>query len=299
MSQTSQTSEFPSAPEDDSVEDLCKKTLKSRIFLGEFREKRLVPELNSYRDVIVVSARTEAAIANDLDIVHDKLVDLHAGGDVQWIGLTRNTGQRVKGLESVSVWTELDSFHTFGTYWFQIKTIRFRSNEILLKLKVLRSVDDVVPQQDSQELPFKWEDIDWPVVEQLGRHIYTWTAQQARSVVTSLLSIRISMVQVVSYIKMFIFLAITAVVSLFHVTRAIGEFGLRFITESRRCIHTLMPLFLGIIDFFTKIVGGFYMLIAMVWRDSINLRGRNNLQALPAPSRRWRPQFTPPRRINY
>uniref|UniRef100_A0A7G3ABC2 FAD synthase n=1 Tax=Lutzomyia longipalpis TaxID=7200 RepID=A0A7G3ABC2_LUTLO len=226
MSQTSQTSEFPSAPDDDSVGDFCKKILKSRIFLGEFREKRLVEPLDCYRDVIIVSAQTETAIANDLDIVRSKLIDVHAGkGDVQWIGLTRNTGQSSKGLESVSVWTELDSFYTFGKYWFQIRTIRFRNNEILLKLKVLRSVDDVAPQQTVQELPFKWEDIDWPLVERLGRDLYTWAGHQARNLLTSLLSIRISTQQVISTVKMFIFFAITAVVSTFHAVRAIGEFA--------------------------------------------------------------------------
>uniref|UniRef100_A0A7G3B7R5 Uncharacterized protein n=2 Tax=Lutzomyia longipalpis TaxID=7200 RepID=A0A7G3B7R5_LUTLO len=100
---------------------------------------------------------------------------------------------------------------------------------------------------------------------------------------------------------MFIFFAITAVVSTFHAVRAIGEFGLRFMAETRRCFNTLMPLFLGIIDFFTKIVGGFYMLIAMIWRDSINLRGagRNNLRALPPPPRRWNSQNYARRQLNY
>ncbi|XP_055715683.1 uncharacterized protein LOC129809683 [Phlebotomus papatasi] len=286
MSQSSKQDLPDTSSDSDSLESFCKKVLKSRIFLGEFKEKRLVSPLESYRDVIVVDVHSESAIANDLDIVCCKLLSVHGQkGDNHWIGVTKSHNR-----ESVLIWTELESFYTFGRYWFQIKTVRFRNNEILLKLKVLRSVDDPPPRTAEQELNFKWEDFDWPLIQRMGKDFGIWIQQQLRNFLIFLLSLRINPSQIIPFIKMTILVIISAVVSSIHVVQALGDFSLRLIAEIRKCVHVLTPLFLGTLDVFSKIVGGFYMLIAMIWRDSINLgMPRNQFQPLPPP-RRWAPR---------
>ncbi|GAB0091566.1 uncharacterized protein DMENIID0001_064210 [Sergentomyia squamirostris] len=286
----STSTDFP--PAGDSLENFCKKVLKSRIFLGEFREKRLVSSLQSYRDVIVVDVHSESAIVNDLDVIQAKVCEWSTRtAKDSWIGVTRNLNETTRSLESISLWTELESFYPFGKYWFQIKTVRFRDNEILLKLKVLRSVDDSTPLQRTEQQELKWEDIDWSLVERGGQKLYIWTKNQVRDFIIFLLSMKIHPGHIFAGVKMIIFVAITAIVSAFQGIQLVGNFGLRFMQELRKCIHVLTPIFLGTLDIFSKIVGGFYMLIAMIWRDSINLRAmnnnRNNYLALPqAPRRR-------------
>ena len=39
------------------------------------------------------------------------------------------------------------------------------------------------------------------------------------------------------------------------------------IHESAFLLRTATPMFLSVVDMFNKIVGGFYMLLAMMWRD--------------------------------
>ncbi|XP_059621227.1 uncharacterized protein LOC132264907 isoform X2 [Phlebotomus argentipes] len=289
----SQSTQHEDSLSGDSVENFCKKVLKSRVFLGEFKEKRLVSSLESYRDVIVVDVQSESAIANDLDIVYGKLIEwLGERNDNHWIGLTRTSSQPKGGLQTVLVWTELDSFYPFGKYWFQIKTVRFREHEILLKLKVLRSAEEPTPRGNDQEVPFKWEDIDWPLFERIGRDSAAWAKKQLTHFLVFLLSVRVNAGQIVAAIKMIVLGVVFAVASSIQAIQLLGNFSLRFVEETRKCIHVLTPLILGTLDIFSKIVGGFYMLIAMVWRDSINLKvgNRNRVQAIEGP-RGYNPQI--------
>lgn len=46
-----------------------------------------------------------------------------------------------------------------------------------------------------------------------------------------------------------------------------GEFTLRLIREVSNLLHASTPIVISIINMIGKIIGGFYLLIAMMWRD--------------------------------
>ena len=54
------------------------------------------------------------------------------------------------------------------------------------------------------------------------------------------------------------------------------HFTLRFIREMGIFMHNATPFFQTILGFFEKLVGGFYLLIAMVYRDVRNPRPNPN-----------------------
>jgi hypothetical protein len=73
---------------------------------------------------------------------------------------------------------------------------------------------------------------------------------------------------------------VTCVTGMFHLVRYVGDLSIKFMREFSVFIEASTPIFLAIIDFCTKSVGGFYLLIAMIWRGS-------NVQ--PPPRVNWGP----------
>jgi hypothetical protein len=79
---------------------------------------------------------------------------------------------------------------------------------------------------------------------------------------------------------MFVFI-VTCITGIFHCVRYVGDYSIQFMREFSVFIEASTPIFLAIIDFFAKCVGGFYLLIAMLWRGS---------KVLPPPLVNWKPQ---------
>jgi len=69
-------------------------------------------------------------------------------------------------------------------------------------------------------------------------------------------------------IIVFLVVLITACVTgLFQSLHYLGDYSLRFMREFSYIIHAATPIFLAVIDFFSKVVGGFYLLLSMMWRS--------------------------------
>jgi hypothetical protein len=77
------------------------------------------------------------------------------------------------------------------------------------------------------------------------------------------------------------------VTGILHSVRYIGDYSLKFMREMSVFIQVSTPVFLAVIEFFAKCVGGFYLLIAMLWRGSNVQPPRTvwqpNRKALPMP----------------
>lgn len=71
--------------------------------------------------------------------------------------------------------------------------------------------------------------------------------------------------EVIIFMSVFI---VTCVTGMFHLVRYVGDYSIKFMREFSVFIETSTPIFLAIIDFCGKCVGGFYLLIAMLWRGS-------------------------------
>lgn len=82
-------------------------------------------------------------------------------------------------------------------------------------------------------------------------------------------------------------LIVACVTGLLHSIRYVGDYSLKFLREMSYFIQASTPVFLAVIEFFAKCVGGFYLLIAMMWRGS-NVKPPHtvwqpNRRALPMP----------------
>ena len=62
-------------------------------------------------------------------------------------------------------------------------------------------------------------------------------------------------------------LLVAAVAGLARLLPRMLELFNKTIHESAFLVRTATPMFLSVVDMFNKIVGGFYMLLAMMWRD--------------------------------
>lgn len=85
------------------LQDFCRKTLKSKIFIGTYQEKRFVDELKDYRDVIEIQPEEEEII-RDLNLSNNELIKFYYTKLVDkefFIGFAKNEKQH-------SLWTELD-----------------------------------------------------------------------------------------------------------------------------------------------------------------------------------------------
>ena len=91
------------------------------------------------------------------------------------------------------------------------------------------------------------------------------------------------------YFRFVIVLLITLVVGLVALLRQSSTFLILFIREFGVFIHRATPFLQTIIAFFEKIVGGFYLLLAMVYKDV-----RKPAPPQPPPS-----YSEPPRPIKY
>jgi len=63
-------------------------------------------------------------------------------------------------------------------------------------------------------------------------------------------------------------LSVACITGILHSIQFVGDFSLKLLREMSVFIQASTPLFIAIIEFFAKCVGGFYLLIAMMWRGS-------------------------------
>lgn len=98
--------------------------MKSKLFIGFYKERRLFEEINSYRDVITIH-KSETQMIAELSRLEHIAKSLH--GNNYWCGFSTNK-QELYCDTSLNI--------PFGSFWFQIKKIKIHSTEIELKLKV-------------------------------------------------------------------------------------------------------------------------------------------------------------------
>lgn len=96
---------------------------------------RYVANLKAYRDVIQIN-KDEKDLLFDLDVVLKRIRKYTN----KWVGIT--TPDIIGAPAGHCLWVELQT-EVFGCYWYQIKTIKFKENEVTLKIKQLRSATNI------------------------------------------------------------------------------------------------------------------------------------------------------------
>lgn len=317
----SKTAKLLNVSEEQQVQIFARQMLSKRLFVGHYQERRYVDALNSYRDIVCVSD-TEDDLPRDLSIVKKRIQQMYPS-HVVWTGIT---GPEMTGAPAgCCLWVKLNSI-PFGHYWFQIREVKFIENmEICVRLKCLRSVnpdggsvsstsaipneqpansntspDETLAKEDTNEFSAL---IDFQKVlssvKDLNYHdlILGWISS------LSVLFTPHNMKQVLSFL---VILIITAGTGFVKFVAYLGEFSIRVMREISVFVQVCTPVLLGIIDFFTKCVGGVLLLISIIWRGSPPSNTfqqtfqpqQRSFPALPAGSSRPQPRPPPSYRQN-
>ncbi|XP_045769222.1 uncharacterized protein LOC123870094 [Maniola jurtina] len=231
------------------VRDYVKNLLRSRIFLGRYLERRLADERVGYRDIVKLSP-AEVELKRDLLEAQYKLQKICPKG--QWIGISDS--EAIGHSTGICIWTEIDN-QPFGLFWFQIKSVKYLDYEVIITLKCIRHITDAFLEAE----PILLGCVEKPIEAKLN--------ETANEIVFCLKN-----AFTLNSIKEFITFIFAFIIAIFTGSNAfvqfLGNFVLALVRELSNLITKSTPLILGCLDFFSKIVGGFYILIAMIFRPS-------------------------------
>ncbi|CAK1555189.1 unnamed protein product [Leptosia nina] len=265
--QSSSANSSPASSRLDSSDDMAivlvkkyvKDLLRSRIFLGRYLERRLVDQRIGYRDVVLVSA-AETELKKDLLEAVRRLRLVYP--NLHWIGVTDSSTLGLNVSSGMCMWTEIDN-QPFGPFWFQIKSIKFREHEILLTLNCVRHITDAFielePILTGAVKPKKVEDSQ---VEVKASNDESFS--DIKETLKSALSIR----NVKEFVTFIVALVIAVFTGSIAFVNFLGNFILALLREFSLLIKNSTPMLLGFLDFLSKIVGGFYILLAMLFKPS-------------------------------
>lgn len=266
----------------DDVRAFAEQILVDRIFMGDYVEKRYVDKLNAYKDLIAMN-KQEEILASDLAKVENRILGVNRNA---WFGYTE---PHDVGAPPVNcIWTNLDepdkttqgaASVVFGEYWFQIKGIRFGANAVEIHIKVLRPIDSTSSMSNSMTISsFAQQamEIDSTKIQQYVQENIVevdWVALfnqwkiSINRMVYRFFSTEITWNNFVHCIQLFGLLCISFAKLSVNFIHSTGEFTLRLIFELRKLIQTASPIVLSMLSLLTKMIGGFYILIAMIWKD--------------------------------
>lgn len=264
-----------------SIRNYAKDMLKSRIFLGRYIERRLADKRIGYRDVVLVSA-AEVKLKRDLLEVQHKLRTF--APNLCWIGITETDalGYHSPG---VCLWTEIDN-QPFGPFWFQIKSLKFRDEEIIVTVKCLRHISDAFLEIE----PI----LTGAVKKETCDKKFENSVASLNDTCTDIVGTLKSFVSITN-VKEFVTFLFAFIMAIFTGTTSfvnfLGNFILALLREMSILVKNTTPMFLGLLDFFSKIVGGFYILLAMLFKQSAPVPSNKRSVAYYERSRRSHDQY--------
>ncbi|XP_046805274.1 uncharacterized protein LOC111676956 [Lucilia cuprina] len=290
----------PTNPHEIALQSLCKQLLKSRLFRGFYVERRYVENVKGYRDIVSLQ-KSEKSLDKMLKDIRDKLQLFYSHQNPQiWIGITSGplagiTKPQPAALET-HLWVEMKEL-AFGQYWFSIKSIRFRDNEIILKLKEVQPVEEEeVPKWAPSSSSNKAICDNTPAIENSAPNttlslenqitfddfiilLQQWWAT-IKQTVYDFMAQDISKENIKGVLRFLGLLIVSILSGALVGVKFLGIFTLRFMFELSRLTHVLTPIIFKIIEVFNKIIGGFYILLAMIWKDTVVKRNQPQHNAL-------------------
>lgn len=232
------------------VKRFAKQMLKNSIFIGTFHEKRFVESLNAYRDVVSISGDETDLIENLIAV--KKRIEREFDA-FPWIGITGPHG--IGTPAGYNLWVELPT-EVFGKYWFKIKSVEFLSNQIFLKLELIRPVNDSsgnlssFTNTSSEFLNLSFSDIKLWTKEKISYFFYNvLTTDNIKSVII-FSSVLFS----------------TVILSTIDIIKYLLEYLLKLIDELSKLIKTLTPIVIHLINACGKIIFGLFQLIVTLFK---------------------------------
>ncbi|XP_017103118.2 uncharacterized protein [Drosophila bipectinata] len=300
----------PMPPEELALQSLTKQLYKSRLFRGHYVERCFVEAVGGYRDVVVLQ-RSERDLekmlqgsAAQLQMFYRRLVPN------MWVGITSGsygsfTHTPNAGQLETCIWTELSDL-AFGEYWFSIKTLRFRDQEVQLKIKMVRAVEEeplATPRRsislsrsspskaittggEPETIPESAEQIQLGMEDFLAV-LHQW-GDGIKQTVYDFMANDVNKRNIVGVLRFLGLLIFSAVGGAAVALRFLGVFAVRFLFELSRFTHTATPIVFKLLDFLNKIVGAIFILLTMIWKDVVNRGQPVSKQPQLEPSSRFK-----------
>ncbi|XP_015609416.1 uncharacterized protein LOC107274640 isoform X2 [Cephus cinctus] len=254
---------------DNEVKTKMKQLLGKKVFIGQYLERRYVESLKTYKDIILVSMEEDELIKALKEI--QKIVQSYYGTS-KWLGITSETKDDT--VVGYSLWVDLEQI-PLGKHWFQIRSIKFKGKMISITVKHLKLF------QVNENKVF--QDMEFPVFNLKGILTYN------------------NICEAIKFNSIMIMTIITFVINALWY---LSEYSLKLTRELSFLIRALTPIFLGIIDFLSKCVGGLYLLILMLFRGNsgpplphnalavaFNQKRVPNMQRKPIPYNSYKRQY--------
>lgn len=279
---------------------------------------------------MVVLHKSEVELKDDINVTQSKLMSCFGGN--KWCGITSpdTIGAPAAGY---CLWTKLQNV-PFGFYWFKIRQICFEEREIIVLLKIVRSVpeDALTPSISStsltktfsesvESLKSRFQTSFQPSSQQSAQQDIPVPVQDESQNLKAKLNVsptksnkeeknietpkpmsdkhsnRIAkqypnMGDFVTFVGLlmshsresFIFLYSVCVATVNAAGKCVeftGNFSLKFLHELNVLLRTVTPIILAVIELVGKLVGGLYLLIAMLFQKRPG----------PLPARQFMPQL--------
>lgn len=270
--------------------------LMNRIFMGDYQEKRYVDKLNTYKDLIVLN-RQEKILCDDLTKVKNLILNENP---TTWFGYTSPTDIGAPAV--YCIWTTLDNTNVaqagggalpentsvgFGEYWFQIEGIHFGMNTLEIQTKILRpiepnaaiSIGPTISTLTQQALEVDSTKIQQYIQENIVDVDWIQLMQQWKMSINQMayrfIATEITWHNFMNCLKILGLMTMAFFKCSCQFVHSLGEFTIRLIVELNKLLKTATPIILACLNLFNKIIGGLYILLAMIWRDLFGGDSRN------------------------
>lgn len=98
--------------------------------------------------------------------------------------------------------------------------------------------------------------------------LYEFWSREISAAVAWMLSLSINRQSILETLRFISLLIVSLFAGSTQIVKYTGIFIIKLIERTTWLVHVLTPIAMAIIDLCSKIVGGLYLLIAMIWRDS-------------------------------
>lgn len=232
---------------------MAKRLLKGKRFKGNYLEKRYAASLESYKDIIVVSAAEEHNFHMDCNIFMDI-----CSTPFDWMAITNAmTGNK----EDYWIWTDLDQEDLpFGEYFFEVKSVKSIGRNTHVKLKLLTKAED--HHQHGDAINNALANISLSDFE--PKKVFLSTA-------TFLRSIEWNGAKIKQTIELLLFSIIYFITEIPNIIRYVGIFVLALVKELNNFIHVSTPLVMACLNIIQKTMGAIFMLVYSL----VNPKSRN------------------------
>lgn len=251
--------------------------LENRQFIGNFTSKQYVSRLNQYKDVIILQ-ENETELIDDMCGLGQRIVDC---GYRTWFGHEYTEANiHCIHVEVIDGDNTLTTPITFGEYRFEVAALQSTLDVIEMKIR------PISPIARSGSIF-----ADTTIATFIANHQYVgewlltadvWAVETSRAIGQTLSRFYhddVNWANAKQCAMLFGMLCIYAVNGSVDFVKWLGDFSIRFIYAVDKLLNTAKPIIFAILNFCGKIIGGMYLLLAMMWRDSFGhpTHGRNSV----------------------